>query len=219
MKRFYQMETEKKVKAVCAALIAHRYLCKMKWVSQEGERTKDVSPEFMFCEDHEDEVRARLEAVGYDLDLDPLGNFYICAPQDDIGVRYERLDRAETLFLFGLAVTYENKRSEMGRFATVDSDMNELLGLLCVTYRAFDKEPSTAEVRRIMARFERAGVVLRKRGRWSDLDVEFAIQPAIVHVADRATIDAYERRYAAALDGAEAALDATDDDAGDDDDE
>ena len=57
MKRFYQMETEKKVKTVCAMLIAHRYLCKMKWVSQEGQRTKDIAPEFMFCKDHEDEVR------------------------------------------------------------------------------------------------------------------------------------------------------------------
>lgn len=215
MKRFYQMETEKKVKTVCAMLIAHRYLCKMKWVSQEGERTKDIAPEFMFCKDHEDEVRYRLGAVGYDLDLDPQGNFYICAPQDDVAVRYERLDRAETLFLFGLAVTYENKRSEMGRFATVDSDMNELLSLLCVTYRAFGKEPSASEVRRIMSRFERAGIVVRKRGRWSDLDVGFAIQPAIAHVVDRATIDAYEKRYAAALDAV--AIDAMDDDAGDDD--
>lgn len=219
MKQFYRMETEKKVKAVCAMLIAHRYLCKMKWVSQEGERTKDVSPEFMFCEDHEDEVRERLAAVGYDLDLDSLGNFYICTPQEGVGIRYERLDRAETLFLFGLAVMYEGKRSEMGRFATVDSDMNELLGLLCVTYRAFDKEPSTSEVRRIMTRFERTGIVLRKRGRWSDPDVEFAIQPSIAHVADRATIDAYERRYAAAVDGSGAVFDGDDDDAGDDDDE
>lgn len=217
MKRFYQMETEKKVKTVCAMLIAHRYLCKMKWVSQEGQRTKDIAPEFMFCKDHEDEVRDRLDAVGYNLDLDPQGNFYICAPQDDVDVRYERLDRTETLFLFGLAVMYENKRSEMGRFATVDSDMNELLSLLCVTYRAFEKEPSASEVRRIMSRFERAGVITRKRGRWSDFDVEFAIQPAIAHVADRATIDAYEKRYAAAIDAA--VIDAMDDDAGDDDDE
>ena len=217
MKRFYQMETEKKVKTVCAMLIAHRYLCKMKWVSQEGQRTKDIAPEFMFCKDHEDEVRDRLDAVGYNLDLDPQGNFYICAPQDDVDVRYERLDRTETLFLFGLAVTSENKRSEMGRFATVDSDMNELLSLLCVTYRAFEKEPSVSEVRRIMSRFERAGVITRKRGRWSDFDVEFAIQPAIAHVADRATIDAYEKRYAAAIDAA--VIDAMDDDAGDDDDE
>ena len=52
MKRFYQMETEKKVKTVCAMLIAHRYLCKMKWVSQERQRTKDIAPEFMFCKDH-----------------------------------------------------------------------------------------------------------------------------------------------------------------------
>ena len=217
MKRFYQMETEKKVKTVCAMLIAHRDLCKMKWVSQEGQRTKDIAPEFMFCKDHEDEVRDRLDAVGYNLDLDPQGNFYICAPQDDVDVRYERLDRTETLFLFGLAVMYENKRSEMGRFATVDSDMNELLSLLCVTYRAFEKEPSASEVRRIMSRFERAGVITRKRGRWSDFDVEFAIQPAIAHVADRATIDAYEKRYAAAIDAA--VIDAMDDDAGDDDDE
>lgn len=217
MKRFYQMETEKKVKTVCAMLIAHRYLCKMKWVSQEGQRTKDIAPEFMFCKDHEDEVRDRLDAVGYNLDLDPQGNFYICAPQDDVDVRYERLDRTETLFLFGLAVMYENKRSEMGRFATVDSDMNELLSLLCVTYRAFEKEPSASEVRRIMSRFERTGVITRKRGRWSDFDVEFAIQPAIAHVADRATIDAYEKRYAAAIDAA--VIDAMDDDAGDDDDE
>lgn len=217
MKRFYQMETEKKVKTVCAMLIAHRYLCKMKWVSQEGQRTKDIAPEFMFCKDHEDEVRDRLDAVGYNLDLDPQGNFYICAPQDDVDVRYERLDRTETLFLFGLAVTYENKRSEMGRFATVDSDMNELLSLLCVTYRAFEKEPSVSEVRLIMSRFERAGVITRKRGRWSDFDVEFAIQPTIAHVADRATIDAYEKRYAAAIDAA--VIDAMDDDAGDDDDE
>lgn len=217
MKRFYQMETEKKVKTVCAMLIAHRYLCKMKWVSQEGQRTKDIAPEFMFCKDHEDEVRDRLDAVGYNLDLDPQGNFYICAPQDDVDVRYERLDRTETLFLFGLAVMYENKRSEMGRFATVDSDMNELLSLLCVTYRAFEKEPSASEVRHIMSRFERAGVITRKRGRWSDFDVEFAIQPAIAHVADRATIDAYEKRYAAAIDAA--VIDAMDDDAGDDDDE
>lgn len=217
MKRFYQMETEKKVKTVCAMLIAHRYLCKMKWVSQEGQRTKDIAPEFMFCKDHEDEVRDRLDAVGYNLDLDPQGNFYICAPQDDVDVRYERLDRTETLFLFGLAVMYENKRSEMGRFATVDSDMNELLSLLCVTYRAFEKEPSASEVRRIMSRFERAGVITRKRGRWSDFDVEFAIQPAIAHVADRATIDAYEKRYSAAIDAA--VIDAMDDDAGDDDDE
>lgn len=217
MKRFYQMETEKKVKTVCAMLIAHRYLCKMKWVSQEGQRTKDIAPEFMFCKDHEDEVRDRLDAVGYNLDLDPQGNFYICAPQGDVDVRYERLDRTETLFLFGLAVMYENKRSEMGRFATVDSDMNELLSLLCVTYRAFEKEPSASEVRRIMSRFERAGVITRKRGRWSDFDVEFAIQPAIAHVADRATIDAYEKRYAAAIDAA--VIDAMDDDAGDDDDE
>ena len=201
MKRFYQMETEKKVKTVCAMLIAHRYLCKMKWVSQEGQRTKDIAPEFMFCKDHEDEVRDRLDAVGYNLDLDPQGNFYICAPQDDVDDRYERLDRTETLFLFGLAVTYENKRSEMGR----------------VTYRAFEKEPSVSEVRRIMSRFERAGVITRKRGRWSDFDVEFAIQPAIAHVADRATIDAYEKRYAAAIDAA--VIDAMDDDAGDDDDE
>ncbi|MFR3272628.1 MAG: hypothetical protein ACLTQI_01470 [Slackia sp.] len=120
--------------------------------------------------------------------------------EDDVAVRYERLDRTETLFLFGLAVTYENKRSEMGRFATVDSDMNELLSLLCVTYRAFEKEPPISEVRRSMSRFERAGIVARKRGRWSDLDVEFAILPAIAHVADRATIDAYEKRYAAPLD-------------------
>lgn len=217
MKRFYQMETEKKVKTVCAMLIAHRYLCKMKWVSQEGQRTKDIAPEFMFCKDHEDEVRDRLDAVGYNLDLDSQGNFYICVPQDDVDVRYERLDRTETLFLFGLAVTYENKRSEMGRFATVDSDMNELLSLLCVTYRAFEKEPSVSGVRRIMSRFERAGVITRKRGRWSDFDVEFAIQPAIAHVADRATIDAYEKRYAAAIDAA--VIDAMDDDAGDDDDE
>ena len=131
--------------------------------------------------------------------------------------RYERLDRTETLFLFGLAVTYENKRSEMGRFATVDSDMNELLSLLCVTYRAFEKDHSVSEVRRIMSRFERAGVITRKRGRWSDFDVEFAIQPAIAHVADRATIDAYEKRYAAAIDAV--VIDAMDDDAGDDDDE
>lgn len=219
MKRFYHMEAEKKIRAVCATLIARRYLCKMKWVSQEGERMKDVSPEFMFCEDHEDEVRVRLAAVGYDLDLDSQGNFYICAPQDDIGIRYERLDRAETLFLFGLAVTYENKRSEMGRFATVDSDMNELLGLLCVTYRAFEKEPPTSEVGRIMARFERAGIVLRKRGRWSDFDVAFAIQPTIAHVVDRATIDAYERRYAAALGKEQAAIDPFDCDEGGDDDE
>lgn len=219
MKRFYQMETEKKLKTVCAALIAHRYLCRMKWVSQEGERTKDVAPEFMFCKDHEDEVRERLDAVGYDLDFDPQGNFYICAPQDDVAVRYERLDRAETLFLFGLAVIYESRRSEMGRFATIDSDMNELLGLLCVTYRAFDKEPSTSEIRRIMGRFERAGVVVRKRGRWSDFDVEFAIQPSIAHVADRTTIEAYERRYATAL-VARDVTDATDDgDAEDNDDE
>ena len=217
MKRFYQMEMEKKVKTVCAMLIAHRYLCKMKWVSQEGQRTKDIAPEFMFCKDHEDEVRDRLDAVGYNLDLDPQGNFYICVPQDDVDVRYESLDRTETLFLFGLAVTYENKRSEMGRFATVDSDMNELLSLLCVTYRAFEKEPSVSEVRRIMSRFERAGVITRKRGRWSDFDVEFAIQPTIAHVADRATIDAYEKRYAAAIDAA--VIDAMDDDAGDDDDE
>lgn len=217
MRRFYQMETEKKVRTVCAMLIAHRYLCKMKWVSQEGERTKDIAPEFMFCKDHEDEVRERLGFVGYDLDLDPQGNFYICAPQDDVAVRYERLDRTETLFLFGLAVTYENKRFEMGRFATVDSDMNELLSLLCVTYRAFEKEPPISEVRRSMSRFERAGIVARKRGRWSDFDVEFAIQPAIAHVADRATIDAYEKRYGAALDAMGDGV--MDDDAGDDDDE
>ena len=121
-------------------------------------------------------------------------------------------------FLFGLAVTYENKRSEMGRFATVDSDMNELLSLLCVTYRAFEKEPSVSRGQGgVMSRFERAGVITRKRGRWSDFDVEFAIQPAIAHVADRATIDAYEKRYAAAIDAV--VIDAMDDDAGDDDDE
>ena len=151
-----------------------------------------------FAKTTEDEVRDRLDAVGYNLYLDPQGNFYICAPQDDVDVRYERLDRTETLFLFGLAVTYENKRSEMGRFATVDSDMNELLSLLCVTYRAFEKEPSVSEVRRIMSRFERAVALLRASeavgpiSTWSSNS-----QPTIAHVADRATIDAYEKRYAA----------------------
>lgn len=189
------LDEESLITSLSNLLITQRYVSPVHLVLSKGTVHKERNREIDDIKRNRDEIARRLDAVGFELVLDRHDRFAHAVPHPHTSQAVGSLTLNESKFLLALALLYQREQGNLGRYDTLDTNIQSLLHVLTLEFCAFQNKPSKTTIRQIMQRFECCGLVQRHKGQWDEEDVEFSILPTISRFSEYDLTSAFEAAY------------------------
>lgn len=199
-------DSEEQIQYACSLLLKKRYISQGRLIYSGGSYLKDRNPDFTFISNNMREITERLDRVGFEVKRDPAGRWVSAFGKTDIAPRDAALNKDASAFLIACGLLYERNPSEIGDKGLLDTDIQDVLQILVTELEVYEQKPPATLISKAMTRLERAQIVARKGGSWSDDDVEFCIMPSVRSATSKEVTDAYLAAYAEKLDNEDSAL-------------